>query len=122
MDRRSRPRTGSPTATGRCCPTARWRCSSGCPATASPRRRRRPTVWAPDDPRIEELATAAAEHFLANPAQLRIVTGRQARTEAATRYRLIRQYRTEQTPAAARLSALFASKLRAAGIAIPGPA
>ena len=37
--------------------------------------------WEPDDPRVAELATAMAEHYLANPAQLKIVTGLQARTE-----------------------------------------
>ncbi|GAA5105737.1 MerR family transcriptional regulator [Nocardia iowensis] len=79
------------------------------------------TAWAPDDPRIDELATAAAEHYLANPGLLKIVTGMRARTEAATRYTLIRQYGAAQTPASARLSELFATKLRAAGIDIPGP-
>lgn len=82
---------------------------------------REATTWDPDDPRIEELATAAAGHFLADPAQLKIVTGMQARTEAATRYTLIREYGAAQTPAAARLSALFAAELRSAGIHIPGP-
>ncbi|NNH72860.1 MerR family transcriptional regulator [Nocardia uniformis] len=79
------------------------------------------TAWEPDDPRIEELATAAADHFLANPALLKTVTGLQARTEAATRYTLIRQYGADQTPAATRLSVLFETKLRSAGIDIPGP-
>ncbi|WP_329080948.1 MULTISPECIES: MerR family transcriptional regulator [unclassified Streptosporangium] len=81
-------------------------------------------AWEPDDPRIAELATAAADHYLANPALLKTVTGLQARTEAATRYTLIAQHGEEQTPAAARLAALFETKLRAAGIHIPrrGPA
>lgn len=33
--------------------------------------------WESDDPRVAELATDMAEHYLANPAQLRIVTGLQ---------------------------------------------
>ncbi|RKF24074.1 MerR family transcriptional regulator [Micromonospora globbae] len=78
-------------------------------------------AWQPDDPRIAELATAMAEHYLANPAQLKIVTGLQARTEAATRYNLIARHSTEQAPAAARLAALVETKLRAAGIHLPRP-
>ncbi|MEV4129271.1 MerR family transcriptional regulator [Nocardia sp. NPDC049707] len=78
-------------------------------------------TWEPEDPRVEELATAAADHFLANPALLKIVTGFRAGTEAATRYTLIRQYGAAQTPAATRLSMLFATKLRAAGVDIPEP-
>ena len=49
------------------------------------------------------------------------VTGLQARTEAATRYTLIAHHGKEQTPAAARLAALFETRLRAAGIRIPRP-
>jgi hypothetical protein len=78
-------------------------------------------TWEPDDPRIAELATAAADHYLANPALLKTVTGLQARTEAATRYTLVAHHGEEQTPAAARLIALFETKLRAAGIYIPRP-
>jgi len=48
------------------------------------------------------------------------VTSLQGRTEAATRYALIAHHGEEQTPAAARLAALFETKLRAAGIQIPG--
>ncbi|MEV4251363.1 MerR family transcriptional regulator [Streptosporangium canum] len=77
--------------------------------------------WEPDDPRIAELTTAMADHFLANPEQLKIVTGLQARTEAATRYTLIALHGEEQGSAAARGIALVETKLRAAGIHIPGP-
>ncbi|MGI5290229.1 MerR family transcriptional regulator [Nonomuraea polychroma] len=78
-------------------------------------------AWEPDDPRIAELATAMADHFLANPAHLKIVTGLQARTEAATRYKLIALHGEEQGSAAARGVALVETKLRAAGIHIPRP-
>ncbi len=78
-------------------------------------------TWDPDDPRIDELATAMAAHYLANPAQLKIVTGLQARTEGAARYTMIAQQRGEQAPAAARLTALVESELRAAGVHIPRP-
>lgn len=76
--------------------------------------------WEPDDPRLDDVATAVAEHYLANPEQLKIVTGLQARTEAATRYKLIRHHGEEQESASARLSALVEAKLRAAGVYIPG--
>ncbi|MEV0403841.1 MerR family transcriptional regulator [Actinoallomurus sp. NPDC050550] len=79
-------------------------------------------AWEPDDPRIDELATAFADHCLANPAQLKIVTGLQARTEAATRYQLIAHHGEEQGSATARLVALLETKLRSAGVRIPGPA
>lgn len=77
--------------------------------------------WAPDDPRIDELATAMAEHYLANPAQLKTVTALQARTDAATRYQLIAHHGHEHGSVAARLVALVETKLRAAGIRIPRP-
>ena len=83
------------------------------------RRAAEAAAWEPDDPRIAELATAAADHYLANPALLKIVTGLQARTEAATRYKLIAHHGEEQTPAAARLAALFEAKLRSAGVQYP---
>ncbi|MGW0202563.1 MerR family transcriptional regulator [Nonomuraea sp. NPDC003201] len=79
------------------------------------------TAWEPDDPRLAELATAMADHFLANPAHLKIVTGLQARTEAATRYKLIALHGEEQGSAAARGVSLVEAKLRAAGIHIPRP-
>ncbi|MBB6550868.1 MerR family transcriptional regulator [Nonomuraea rubra] len=79
------------------------------------------TTWEPDDPRLAELATAVADHFLANPAHLKIVTGLQARTDAAARYHLIAHYGEEQESAAARGVALVEAKLRAAGIRIPRP-
>ncbi|MFI7454307.1 MerR family transcriptional regulator [Nonomuraea sp. NPDC049714] len=78
-------------------------------------------AWEPDDPRIAEVATAAADHYLADPVLLKTVTGLQARTEAATRYTLIAHHGQAPTPAAARLAELFESKLRAAGVHIPGP-
>ncbi|WP_280248466.1 MerR family transcriptional regulator [Nocardia abscessus] len=77
-------------------------------------------TWKPDDPRIAELATAIAEHYLASPALLKIVTGLQARTEAAARYRLIRDYGEERASASARLTALVETELRSAGVDIPG--
>ncbi|MEU5434856.1 hypothetical protein AB0G73_15980 [Streptomyces sp. NPDC020719] len=78
-------------------------------------------AWEPDDPRIAELATAMADHYLANPAHLKIVTGLQARTEAATRYKMIAHHGEEQGSTAARMVALVETKLRSAGVRIPRP-
>lgn len=47
----------------------------------------------PDDPRIEELATAMADHHLANPALLGNPTSRRPWTRASTQYRLINDHR-----------------------------
>ncbi|MGE2737470.1 MerR family transcriptional regulator [Mycolicibacterium vaccae] len=76
-------------------------------------------TWAPNDPRVAELANDMAAHYLANPVHLRIVTGLQARTETAARYRLVAHHREEQDSAVARLSSLVETTLRAAGIEIP---
>ncbi|MEU8635488.1 MerR family transcriptional regulator [Amycolatopsis sp. NPDC048633] len=77
--------------------------------------------WEPDDPRVAELAADLAGHYLAHPAQLKIVTGLQARTETATRYRLIAHHSEGPGTAAARLAALVEAKLRAAGVQLPRP-
>jgi DNA-binding transcriptional MerR regulator len=76
-------------------------------------------AWEPDDPRVAELATAVADHYLAHPEHLKIVTALQARTDTAARYTLIAHHGEEQTPTARRLGALFESRLRTAGIRIP---
>ncbi len=78
-------------------------------------------TWEPDDPRIEELAAAIAEHYLAHPALLGNLTGAHVWTNASTQYRLINSHRQDQAPIAARLTALTETKLRAAGIPIPRP-
>ncbi|MFI1990484.1 MerR family transcriptional regulator [Actinoplanes sp. NPDC020271] len=85
------------------------------------RRAAEAATWEPDDPRIPAVATAVAEHYLADPALLNTVTGLQARSDAATRYTLIAHHGEEPTPTAERLTALFEAKLRAAGIHIPRP-
>ncbi|MCK2239209.1 MULTISPECIES: MerR family transcriptional regulator [unclassified Crossiella] len=76
--------------------------------------------WDPDDPRLDELATATAEHYLANPARLAIVTAFQGRTDPAARHGLISYHNMDKAPAWTRLTALTEAKLRAAGVPIPG--
>ncbi|MCY1008128.1 MerR family transcriptional regulator [Nannocystis pusilla] len=77
-------------------------------------------AWGPDDPRIEELATATVEHFLANPELLAILTSLQGPSDDdAARYRIISDYGNDQAPAFARLTRLIETKLRAAGVPIP---
>jgi DNA-binding transcriptional MerR regulator len=78
-------------------------------------------TWEPGDPRITELAAAIADHFLANPAHLKIMTGLQAGTESSTRYKLIALHGEEQGSAAAQGVELVEARLRAAGVPIPRP-
>ncbi|MFE3001285.1 MerR family transcriptional regulator [Nocardia sp. NPDC059246] len=78
-------------------------------------------TWEPDDPRGAELATDMADHFLANPEHLKVVTALQARTDTATRYTMIAQHGEAQTSATMRAAAVFENRLRAAGVRIPRP-
>jgi DNA-binding transcriptional MerR regulator len=80
------------------------------------RRAAEAATWQPNDPRIAELATETARHYLANPALLATVTGLRARTEAATRYNLIAHHGDQHTPATTRLITLFENELRDAGV------
>lgn len=76
-------------------------------------------TWEPDDPRIEELATAMADRYLANPALLGDQASRRAWAEASAQYKLINNHREDQAPVAARLTALTETKLRSAGVPVP---
>ena len=76
--------------------------------------------WKPDDPRVEELADAMVNHFLANPTLLAILTSIPARTDDdSARYGLIDQYGNDREPAWARLSSLVLTRLHAAGVPTP---
>ena len=87
--------------------------------TALTRRIAEAATWEADDPRIDRLAADAADHYLADPALLKTVAGMQARTDTVARYTMIARHGDQPTPAMARLSTLFESKLRAAGVRIP---
>ncbi|MFC9621315.1 MerR family transcriptional regulator [Streptomyces sp. NPDC056930] len=76
-------------------------------------------TWEPDDPRIEELATAMADRYLANPALLGDHASLQAWAKASAQYKLINNHREDQAPVAARLTALTETKLRSAGVPMP---
>jgi MerR family transcriptional regulator, thiopeptide resistance regulator len=78
----------------------------------------RAAEWEPDDPRVDELATAIADHFIAHPALLPIPAGLQDRTDSAIRYSLLTHHGQEQKPAWARLTALIEVRLRSAGVDI----
>ena len=76
--------------------------------------------WAPDDPRIEELASALARNLLANREHLAIPAGYRPTSDAATRYGLINHHRADESPEAwIRLNTLVEKELRAAGVPIP---
>jgi DNA-binding transcriptional MerR regulator len=53
----------------------------------------------PDDPRVDELAIALADHYLAHPALLPSPAGLQARTDRAIRYAQLTQHGQEDKPA-----------------------
>jgi DNA-binding transcriptional MerR regulator len=78
----------------------------------------RAAEWEPDDPRVDELATAVADHLIANPSLLAIPTGFLARDDGATRYELLSQYGDEKSPTWARLNDLIETNLRSAGMGI----
>lgn len=75
--------------------------------------------WDPDDPRIEELASAMTDKLLANRELLVMPTGFEARPDSATRYELINHHREDQWTTSARLTELIQANLRAAGFDIP---
>ncbi len=75
--------------------------------------------WDPDDPRIEELASALSEKLLADRALLTQPDGFPSRSDAASRYGLVNHHREEEAPSIARLNALIEANLRAAGIYVP---
>ncbi|WP_416874587.1 MerR family transcriptional regulator [Kitasatospora sp. SC0581] len=83
------------------------------------RRGQEAEAWELDDPRVEELAAAMADHYLANPALLGDPAGLRAWARAATQYRLIDRHRDDQAPVSARLTALTEARLRAAGVPSP---
>ncbi|MFV8132774.1 MerR family transcriptional regulator [Streptomyces syringium] len=77
-------------------------------------------TWDPDDPRIEELASALADKLLTNRALLAMPTGFRNQSDAASRYGMVNHHREDQSPSIARLNTLVEANLRAAGIAVPG--
>ncbi|MFF7991568.1 MerR family transcriptional regulator [Kitasatospora xanthocidica] len=76
-------------------------------------------TWDPDDPRIEELATAMADHYLAQPALPAGPADLRAWRRASAQYRMINEHGGDRAPVSARLTALTEARLRAAGIALP---
>jgi DNA-binding transcriptional MerR regulator len=75
--------------------------------------------WDPDDPRVEELASALAANLLAKPELLAVPAGFQARPDTAARYGMVNTHGQEEWPTAARLTALVEARLRAAGVPVP---
>jgi MerR family transcriptional regulator, thiopeptide resistance regulator len=75
--------------------------------------------WEPDDPRVDELATAWADHLLANPSLVPVLPGLQTRDDGATRLELLSHHGEEGKPAWARMTALIDARLRSTGIEIP---
>lgn len=72
--------------------------------------------WEPDDPRIEELASALAANLLADRERLAAPVSRPG---AAARYGLVNHHRAAGHPVLGRLNALVEAKLRSAGVDLP---
>ncbi|MFE9410501.1 MerR family transcriptional regulator [Streptomyces sp. NPDC006704] len=83
------------------------------------RRAQEAEAWDPDDPRVEELAGALANRYLANAAPRGDDASLRAWAKASAQYQLINSHRADQAPVAARLTALTEAKLRAAGVPLP---
>ncbi|AWZ04027.1 MULTISPECIES: MerR family transcriptional regulator [unclassified Streptomyces] len=75
--------------------------------------------WDPDDPRIEELASALTGKLLTHRALLEMPAGFRNHSDAASRYGVVNHHREDQAPSIARLNTLVEANLRAAGIAVP---
>ncbi|MFE5212265.1 MerR family transcriptional regulator [Streptomyces sp. NPDC056600] len=76
--------------------------------------------WDPDDPRIEELASALAGKLLARRELLSTPSGFEDGADVATRYEVVNHHMEDRAPSVARLNALVEAELRAAGITVPG--
>ncbi|MFI7465885.1 MerR family transcriptional regulator [Nonomuraea sp. NPDC049646] len=76
-------------------------------------------TWHPDDPRIEELASALAAKLLAGPELRAMPDAFWNRSDAAARYALVNQHGEGREPSIARLNALVEAELRASGIDLP---
>ena len=74
-------------------------------------------TWEPNDPRIDDLASALAATLLANPDLLAMPAGFHPPPDAAARYGLVNHHR--ESTAWARLNALVEAELRSAGVPIP---
>jgi DNA-binding transcriptional MerR regulator len=72
--------------------------------------------WPADDPRVDELATAWADHLIANPSLAPSLPGLQTRADSDTREELLSHHGEEGKPAWARMTELIKTRLRAAGI------
>ncbi|MYS05907.1 MerR family DNA-binding transcriptional regulator [Streptomyces sp. SID6041] len=75
--------------------------------------------WDPDDPRIEELASAVAANLLGDRALLTPPAKRPHRPDADSRYGVVNHHREDEAPSIARLNTLVEGHLQAAGIEIP---
>ncbi|GHD37551.1 hypothetical protein GCM10007147_45660 [Nocardiopsis kunsanensis] len=75
--------------------------------------------WDPDDPRLEEIASALADNLLADRVLMEAQADFFSTPDAITRYGLINNHRADQMPSMARLTELIEERLRAAGFDIP---
>lgn len=72
--------------------------------------------WPVDDPRVDELANAWADHLIANPSLVISLPGLRSREDGAARNELLSHHGEDDKPAWARMTTVIQARLRAAGI------
>lgn len=73
----------------------------------------------PDGPKVEQIATAIADHFITHPSLLPNLPVLRTRNDGAVRRELLHHHGEDRKPAWGRMTALIEANLRAAGIDIP---
>lgn len=76
--------------------------------------------WGEGDPRVDQLASDMAEHYLAHPDQLEIITALQIRSDTEARYGWVARHREKHDSANAPPASPLETKLRAGGATLPG--
>lgn len=74
--------------------------------------------WPPDDPRLDDLAAAVADHMLGHFDLVNVMPELATTTDRATRYGLINHHGAE-SPTWDRLTELIETRLRVAGVDVP---
>lgn len=75
--------------------------------------------WDPDDPRLDQLASAIADNLLTNRELMEAQADAFSTPDATARYNVINNHRADELPSMARLTTLIEARLRAAGLSIP---
>lgn len=75
--------------------------------------------WEPDDPRLDELASAIAANLLTNRELMQAQAHAFSTPDDTARYQVLNNHRADELPTMARLTTLIEAQLRAVGVSIP---